>query len=78
MIIIVTAMVQCPFLAGKMISLFNVIVNEIVVNLAINSLKQFHTSISLNKIMLNSSLNLCCFFETLIFVSYFSINFRSL
>jgi len=43
---IVTAMVQCPF--------FNGIVNEIVVNLAVNSLKQFHTSISLVKIMLHS------------------------
>jgi len=52
------------------ISPFNGIVNEIVVNLAVMSLKQFHTSISLVKIMLNSSLYLCRFFETLIFVQY--------
>jgi len=33
---------------------FKGIVNEIVVNLEVNSLKQFHISISLVKIMLNS------------------------
>jgi len=47
---IVTAMVQCPCLAGKAISPSNGIVNENVVNLAVKSLKQFHTSISLVKI----------------------------
>jgi len=52
---IVTAiLVHCPFLAGKVISPLSGIVNENVVNLAVNSLKQFQNSISLVKIMLNS------------------------
>ena len=52
---IVTAiMVLCPFLAGNVISPFNGIVNEIIVNLAVHNLKQFHISISLVKRMLNS------------------------
>ena len=36
---IVTATVQCPCLAGKVIFPFKGILNEIVVNLAVNSLK---------------------------------------
>ena len=33
---IVTAMVECPFLAGNDISSFNGLVNDIVVNIAVN------------------------------------------
>ena len=36
---IVTATVQCPCLAGNVIFPFKGILNEIVVNLAVNSLK---------------------------------------
>jgi len=41
-------------LAVKVTSPFNGIVNEIVVNLEVNSLKQFHTNISLDTIILNA------------------------
>ena len=56
MIIIVIAMTQSTVrcLAKKHISPFNGIVNENVVNLAVNNVKQFHTSISLVEIMLDS------------------------
>ena len=59
---------------------FNGIVNEIVLNLAVNNLNKFHTSMSLVKSMLNSCLYvyLCLFFETLTFVQDILINFRNL
>ena len=54
--VLVIAMTQSTvrFLAKKDISPFKCIVNETVVNLAVNNVKQFHTSISLAKFMLNS------------------------